>query len=104
MKDSIYFYGIEKKFGNNKKDTTNVSFQKGNIKIIADDNGKIFRLEISELFKDNATKFKYKKGTNELTEKIENSPVVCIRTYYLIPKNEIYESEFSNYGIYKRVK
>ena len=102
--DNIYFYGVEKVFGNNIKNTTKVSFQKGNIKLITDDNGKLFRVEIRELFKDNATKFKYKKGTNEMTEKITNSPVVCVRTYYLIPKNEMNESEFSNYGIYKRVR
>jgi len=104
VNDSIYFYGIDKKFGNNLKGKNSVSFQKGNIKLITDENGKIFRVVIKELFKDNATKFKYKKGTAEITEKITDSPVICFRVYYFLPKNEIYESEFSDFGIYKPVR
>ncbi|KAB1064948.1 hypothetical protein F6U93_14430 [Tamlana haliotis] len=102
--DSLFIYGLDEKFGKNLKDKNSVSFQKGNIKLITDENGKIFRVVIKELFKDNATKFKYKKGTAEITEKITDSPVICFRVYYFLPKKEIYESEFSDYGIYKRVK
>ena len=101
--DRISFYGLEQNFGNNLKGKSDISFQKGNIKLITDKNGKLFRVEIRELFKNNATKYKYKRGTNEMTEKIMNSPVICIRTYYLIPKTETNESEFSDFGIYKRV-
>ena len=102
--DSLFIYGLNEKFGNNLKDKNSVSFQKGNIKLITDENGKIFRVVIKELFKDNATKFKYKKVTAEITEKITDSPVICFRVYYFLPKKEVYESEFSDYGIYKRVK
>lgn len=102
--DSLFIYGLDEKFGKNLKDKNSVSFQKGNIKLITDENGKIFRVVIKELFKDNATKFKYKKGTAKITEKITDSPVICFRVYYFLPKKEIYESEFSDYGIYKRVK
>ena len=102
--DSLIIYGLDEKFGKNLKDKNSVSFQKGNIKLITDENGKIFRVVIKELFKNNATKFKYKKGTAEITEKISNSPVICFRVYYFMPKNEIYESEFSDFGIYKRVQ
>lgn len=102
--DSLFIYGLNEKFGKNLKDKNSVSFQKGNIKLITDENGKIFRVVIKELFKDNATKFKYTKGTAEITEKITDSPVICFRVYYFLPKKEIYESEFSDFGIYKRVK
>lgn len=102
-KDSLYFSGIVKKFGNNitKK---RAGFRKGNIKLVADSIGKIFRVEVKELFKDKANKHKYKKGTAEIIERIPNSPTICLRTYYFIPKSDIYVSEFSDYGIFKPYK
>lgn len=102
-KDSIFFNGIEKIFGNNLQNQTTAGFKKGNVKLIADENGKLFRLEIKDLFKGIADKHKYKKGTAEIIEKTLGSSVICIRNYYLIPKSDIYVSEFSDFGIFKPV-
>ncbi|WP_282019209.1 hypothetical protein [Salegentibacter mishustinae] len=102
-KDSIFFNGIEKIFGNNLQNRTTARFKKGNIKLIADKNGKLFRLEIKDLFKGIADKHKYKKGTAEIIERTFDSPVICIRNYYLFPKSDTYVSEFSDFGIFKPV-
>ena len=102
-KDSIFFNGIEKIFGNNLPNQTTSGFRKGNIKLIADENGKLFRLEIKDLFKGIADKHEYKKGTAEIVERTFDSPVICIRNYYLFPKSDTYVSEFSDYGIFKPV-
>lgn len=102
-KDSIFFNGLDKIFGNNLENQTTTGFKKGNIKLMADEKGKLIRLEIKDLFKGIANKHKYKKGTAEIVEKTFDSPVICIRNYYFIPKSEIYISEFSNFGIFKPV-
>jgi len=100
-KDSLYLFGLQKVFGVILEGKDDVGFQKGNIKLIADSNGKLLRLEIKELFKGKANKHKYKKGTTEVIERTENSPIVCLRTYYFKPLKAIYSSDFSDYGIFK---
>jgi hypothetical protein len=99
--DSLYLFGLKKIFGVNLEGKESVGFPKGNIKLIADSNGKLMRLEIKELFKGKANKHKYKKGTAEVIEKTENSPVVCLRSFYFKPLKSIYSNDFTDYGIFK---
>jgi hypothetical protein len=101
--DSLYLFGLQKDFGVNLEGKDDVGFKKGNIKLIADLNGKLIRLEIQDLFKGKANKYKYKKGTAEIIETTVNSPVVCLRTYYFKPLKTIYSSDFTDYGIFKPV-
>jgi len=101
--DSLYLFGLQKDFGVNLEGKDDVGFKKGNIKLIADSNGKLIRLEIKDLFKGKANKHKYKKGTAEIIERTDNSPVVCLRTYYFKPLKTIYSSDFTDYGIFKPI-
>ncbi|MCC9167969.1 hypothetical protein [Pontibacter harenae] len=101
--DSLYLFGLQKIFGVNLEGKENVGFQKGNIKLITDSNGKLMRLEIKELFKGKANKHKYKKSTAEVIERKENSPVVCLRTYYFKPLKTFYSDDFTDYGIFKPI-
>jgi hypothetical protein len=102
-KDSLYVFGLQKIFGVNLEGRKNVGFQKGNIKLITDSSGKLMRLEIKELFRGKANKHKYKKGTTEVINRTENTPVVCLRTYYFKPLKTIYSNDFTDYGIFKPI-
>ncbi|WP_299902051.1 hypothetical protein [uncultured Aquimarina sp.] len=101
-KDSLFLYGLKKEFGNNLAGKTSIGFKKGNIKLITDSIGKLNRLEIKELIIKRGNKRKYKKGTAEITERIKNSPVVCLRRYHFKPLIEINRDDFTDYGIFKR--
>ncbi len=102
-KDSLYLFGLQEIFGGNLEGKDDVGFKKANIKLIADSNGKLIRLEIKDLFKGKANKHKYKKGTAEIIERTNNSPVVCLRTYYFKHLRTVYSREFTDYGIFKPV-
>lgn len=100
-KDSLIFLGLDKIFGNAKTDSAKIGFKKGNIKIVSDSIGKLYRLEIEEMIL-------VKKG-NPLTDisdfsNNENLATACLRIYYMEPDSIIYENEFSEYGIFKEIK
>ena len=100
-KDSLIFIGLDKVFGNAKIDSAKIGFKKGNIKIVSDSIGKLYRLEIEEMIL-------VKKG-NQLTNisdfsNDENLATACLRIYYMEPDSIVYENEFSDYGIFKEIK
>jgi hypothetical protein len=102
-KDSLYLKGLKEVFGVSLEGKDGIGFQKGNIKLITDSNGKLMRLEIKELFEGKVNKYKYNKGTAEVIERLENTPVVCLRTYYFKPLKTMYSSDFTDYGIFKPI-
>jgi hypothetical protein len=100
-KDSLFFFGLTKVFGNVQVDSSKIGFKKGNIKILSDSIGKLYRLEIEEMIL-------VEKG-NQITNISDfsndvNLAKACYRTYYMEPDSIVFENEFSDYGIFKEIK
>lgn len=102
--DSLYLYGINRKFGNTYKDLTETGIKKGNIKIQSDSLGKVLRLEVEDLILTNGDYYVYEQGTANIIDTVRNNSIVCIATSYMIPTSKIYESDFTDYGFFKKVK
>lgn len=96
-RDSLYFYGIERKFGQIKTDTC--GFKKGGIKLIQNTDGNINRFEIGELVTGLKDTYKPDKPFTIVHEQ----PIVCHAINYFYPKDTINNFEVSDVGIFKKV-
>lgn len=103
-KDSLYLYGLKRKYGNTYKDQSEIRVKKGNIKIISDSIGNVIRLEIKDFINKNGSYYVYEKGSAKIIDSVENSPIICIGISYMKPTAIINEREFSDYGFFKKAK
>jgi len=97
--DSIIFYEVKDIDRNHINTTSKVSYRKGNIKIIEFPENTVSRIEIKDLIIDYGDIIE----SNQIDSIIHNNPIICLKTYYLIPKNKVYSCEFSDYGIFKKI-
>jgi len=102
--DSIKFHGITKTWDSSPDLPEGFGFRKGNIKLVGSIDGIIGRIVIGEFVNTLGERRVYKYGTNELIEVEKNKPIVCTRTYFFNPEKELYANDFSDYGVFKRVK
>lgn len=96
--NSIYFFGVEREFGKLKPDTC--GYLKGKIKLIETDQGMVQRVEVKELVNGLRDTYRPEKPTT----KVPNQPVICIAQVSFIPKDSLKGNDFSDYGIFKKVK
>ena len=97
--DSLTFYNVKWR-DKNEILYSNLTLQKGNVKIIEDNNGKIISINIDQFI---CIKGGIYEPTNPL-KLIENRPNVGFKYYQFYPINTIYSNGLSNIGIYKKVK
>lgn len=101
--DSLFFYGLTKTWKSSPDLPNGVGFKKGNIKLVGTVDGTVGRVVIEEFIRVLGIRKIYKHGSNQLDRVEEDKPIVCIKTYYFEPVDELFKSEFSDYGIFKRI-
>lgn len=104
--DSLFFYGVEKDWdaSSDPELPDGVGFKKGNIKLVGTADGIVGRIVIEEFFITTGERKIYKYGSRVLDRIESNSPIICTDTFYFNPKNELFRNEFSDYGLFKRIK
>jgi hypothetical protein len=95
--DSLFLLKVKDKSG--KKNYSTVAYPKGNIKIV-DSCGIVKRIEIEELIIGHRDAY---RSDNPL-KIVPNEPTVCISTNYYYLDSLTLVTQFSDYGIYKRIK
>lgn len=101
--DSLFFFGLSKTWESSPDLPNGVSFKKGNIKLVGTKAGIVGRVVIEEFIRTLGVRKIYKYGSNELDRIEENKPIICVKSYYFNPRNELLKSEFSDYGVFKRI-
>lgn len=99
--DSLFFKGISSKRESLPKLDKGIKFRKGNIVVHSDTSGFITQIEVSEIVEEVGDLYKYKYGTKELEQMIEDKFVLCVRNYHFRPTKKIHERELSSFGVFK---
>lgn len=99
-KDSVFFYGIEKKHEVSYDLPRSKGFIKGNIKIIDSSKENIGHIEIQEFIVTRGDVYKFGGRDSVLS----NRPIVDIIQYNFYPKRLTSSSTISDIGVFKRLK
>lgn len=86
-KDSIYFFDLQEEKYVNNKHLNELKLKKGEVYLRENKVGEITKIVI-----------------NQTTLNPQNNEIIEALTYYLMPKNKIKTSDFSDRGIFKEVK
>lgn len=97
--DSLIFYNIVRKFGAEMFAST-TAFPKGNIKAIANDEGKISEIEIKKAIIHRGDIYEPKNPF----ELVFDRPIVGRATYGFTPTRDVTANSLSDLGIFKRVR
>ena len=100
--DSIFLKGISTKRKTLPKLEKGIKFRKGNILLDSDANGFITQITVNQIVEEKGNLYRYKYGSKELEELIEDKFVLCVRTYFFKPTIQISENKLSDIGIFKR--
>lgn len=101
--DSLIFLDLKRNFSSvhdKNIDLSKKAFLKGNIKVFSDSSNYIRRIEVKEILFHNLIEGQVKRSN----KKIGDSTAVCSKTYYFLPDSKMQGKDFSNYGIFKRLK
>lgn len=98
-KDSLMFLNVSHKFGG-KEFNKNHSFEKGNIKIVEDENNNLLYVEIEQLIIGRGSVY-YSTSPFEL---VPDRPIVGKATYHFYPRNPLSTEGISDIGIWRRIK
>lgn len=98
-KDSLIFLNVSKKFGG-KEFNKNHSFEKGNIKVIEDENNNLLYIKIEQLFIERGNVY-YPTSPFEL---VSDQPIVGMAIYQFYPRNPLTTKGISDVGIWRRAR
>src|SRR5690554_2102964 len=89
-KDSLTLFNVTKNFGG-KLFSSNPSFEKGNIKIVENDNKKLLYIQVNQPVIERGNIY---KPTNPL-ELVPNQPIVGVATYEFYPRDSLTTEKLS---------
>lgn len=97
--DSLTLFNVTKKFGG-KDFLENTSFEKGNIKIVENDDKKLLYIQIKRPIIERGSIY---KPTSPL-ELVPNQPIVGVATYEFYPRDSLTTENLSEFGLWRRIK
>lgn len=97
--DSLTLFNVIKKFGG-KIFSENPSFEKGNIKIVENDNKRLLYIQINQPIIERGNIY---KPTSPF-EIVYNQPIVGVATYEFYPRDSLTTEALSETGLWRRVK
>lgn len=97
--DSLMLANVTKKFGGTEF-TENITFTKGNIKAVENDNNELLYFQIRQPIIMRGSIYK----PTDPFKLVDNQPIVGIATYEFYPRRKISAKDISDIGIWKRVK
>ena len=98
-KDSLTLFNVTKSFGG-KSFSSNPSFEKGNIKIVENDNKKLLYIQVEQPIIERGSIY---KPTSPF-ELVPNQPIVGVATYEFYPRDSLTTEKLSEIGLWRRVK
>lgn len=98
-KDSLILFNVVKKFGG-KEFSINPSFEKGNIKIVENDNKKLLYIQVNQPIIERGNIY---KPTSPF-ELVPNQPIVGVATYEFYPRDSLTTEKLSETGLWRRIK
>jgi len=97
--DSLTLFNVIKEFGG-KAFSENPSFEKGNIKIVENDDKKLLYIQIKQPIIERGSIY---KPTSPF-ELVPNRPIVGVATYEFYPRDSLTTEKLSEIGLWRRVK
>lgn len=97
--DSLTLFNVTKKFGG-KNFSENPSFEKGNIKIVENDDKKLLYIQINQPIIERGSIYKLTSPF----ELVPNQPIVGLATYEFYPRDSLTTENLSEFGLWRRIK
>jgi hypothetical protein len=98
-KDSLTLFNVTKNFGG-KLFSSSPSFEKGNIKVVENDNKKLLYIQVNQPIIERGNIY---KPTSPF-ELVANQPIVGVATYEFYPRDSLTTAKLSETGLWRRVK
>ena len=98
-KDSLTLFNVTKRFGG-KSFSNNPSFEKGNIRIVENDNKKLLYIQIEQPIIERGSIY---KPTSPF-DLVPNQPIVDVATYKFYPRDSLTTEKLSDIGLWRQDK